>query len=56
MEKTECEVATLSEMLKKVFGWSARTTGDGIVDFTEQGPAAHNLWAGTHSCTVIDSR
>jgi len=33
MEKTECEVATLSEMLKKVFGWSARTTGDGIVDF-----------------------
>ena len=23
MEKTECEVATLSEMLKKVFGWSA---------------------------------
>jgi len=26
MEKTECEVATLSKMLKKVFGWSARTT------------------------------
>jgi len=39
MEKMECEVATLSEMLKKVFGWSARTTGDGIVEFTERGPA-----------------
>ena len=34
MEKTECEVATLSEMLKKVFGWSARmATGDGIGEF-----------------------
>ena len=35
MEKTECEVATLSEMLKKVFGWSAKTTGDGIVELME---------------------
>ena len=39
MEKTGCEVATLSEMLKRVFGWSARTTGDGIVEFRERGPA-----------------
>jgi hypothetical protein len=39
MEKTECEVATLSEMLKTVFGWSARTTGDGVVEFEERGPA-----------------
>jgi len=30
----ECEVATLSEMLKKVFGGSARmATGDGIREF-----------------------
>ena len=37
MEKTECEVATLSEMPQKVLGWSARTTasGDGIVEFTD---------------------
>ena len=52
------QLATLSEMLKKVFGWSARTTGDGsdgIVEFTERGPAAHNIWAGTHSCTVIEA-
>jgi len=39
MEKTGCAVATLSEMPKKVFGWSARTTGDGIVEFKERGPA-----------------
>ncbi len=39
MEKTECEVATLSEMLKAVFGWSARTTGDAILEFKERGPA-----------------
>ena len=32
----ECEVATLSEMLKKVFGGSARmATGDGIVELME---------------------
>ncbi|KAJ6607061.1 ribonuclease H-like domain-containing protein [Mycena sp. CBHHK59/15] len=35
---TESEVATISEMLKKSFGWDARSTGDGIVDITERGP------------------
>ena len=39
MEKMECKVATLSEMLKKVFGWAVRTTGDGIgMKFKKQGP------------------
>jgi len=34
LEKTGCEVAALSEHLKAVFGWQARTTGDDIVPFT----------------------
>jgi hypothetical protein len=57
MEKTECEVATLSEMLKEVFGWSARTTGDGILEFKERGPAVSAMhgvlarfWPGKNRC------
>ena len=32
-----CEVSALSEQLKRVFGWNARTTGDGIVSINECG-------------------
>ena len=37
LELTGCEVSALSEQLKKVFGWNARTTGDGIVPITRHG-------------------
>ena len=37
LELTGCEVSALSEQLKRVFGWNARTTGDGIVSITEHG-------------------
>ena len=43
LEKTGCEVSALSEMLKGVFGWKARTTGDGIVSIAERGPAISAL-------------
>lgn len=49
LEKTGCEVSTLSEQLKGVFGWNARTTGDGIVPITERGPlvmAMHDVLSG----------
>ncbi|KAJ7608836.1 ribonuclease H-like domain-containing protein [Mycena polygramma] len=36
---TEDEPATISEMLKRCFGWDKRSTGDGIVDIAERGPA-----------------
>ena len=36
-DRTECEVSMLSEQLKRVFGWQARSTGDGIVRFGERG-------------------
>ncbi|KAF8154878.1 ribonuclease H-like domain-containing protein [Crassisporium funariophilum] len=39
LELTGCEVSALSEQLKKVFGWNARTTGDGVVAITERGDA-----------------
>lgn len=39
LELTGCEVSALSEQLKKVFGWNARTTGDGIISITERGDA-----------------
>ena len=39
LEKTGSEISALSEQLKKVFGWQARTTGDGIVPIEERGPA-----------------
>ena len=37
LEKTGCEVATLGEQLEAVFGFKARTTGDGIVEIKERG-------------------
>jgi hypothetical protein len=39
LEKTGDEVATLGEQLEQVFGWRARTTGDGIIDIEERGEA-----------------
>ena len=39
LELTGCEVSALSEQLKRVFGWNARTTGDGIVLINERGTA-----------------
>jgi hypothetical protein len=39
LERTGCEVSALSEQLKRVFGWQARTTGDGIITIDERGPA-----------------
>ncbi|KAI0643457.1 ribonuclease H-like domain-containing protein [Trametes meyenii] len=39
LEKTEGEVATVSEQFKGVFGWQARTTGDGIIPIEERGSA-----------------
>ena len=39
LEQTGCEVSALSEQLKRVFGWQARTTGDGIITIDERGPA-----------------
>jgi hypothetical protein len=49
LEKTGCEVSALSEQLKGVFGWSARTTGDGIVVIDKRGAAVsamHTVLAG----------
>ena len=43
LEKTGCEVSALSEQLKGVFGWKARTTGDGIIPIEERGPAVCEL-------------
>ena len=50
LELTGCEVSALSEQLKRVFGWNAQTTGDGIVSITECGngqvfaPCIRSLW------------
>ncbi|RDB28214.1 hypothetical protein Hypma_001371 [Hypsizygus marmoreus] len=49
LEKTGDEVATLGEQLECIFGWNARTTGDGILPILERGPsicAAHPLLEG----------
>ncbi|KAM6503573.1 hypothetical protein JOM56_000516 [Amanita muscaria] len=43
LEMTGSEVSTLSEHLKRVFGWDARTRGDGIVPFMERGIAVRAL-------------
>lgn len=37
LELTGCEVSALSGQLKRIFGWSTRTTGDRIVSITERG-------------------
>jgi hypothetical protein len=39
LEKTGCEVSVLSDQLKNIFGWKARTTGDGVVVIDERGEA-----------------
>ena len=39
LEKTGCEVATLGEQLEHIFGWKARTTGDGTIPILERGTA-----------------
>jgi hypothetical protein len=39
LEKTGDEVATLGEQLESVFGWKARTSGDGIIPILERGKA-----------------
>ncbi|KAJ7671145.1 hypothetical protein B0H17DRAFT_1141586 [Mycena rosella] len=44
LARTESEVATISEMLKRVFGWKTRTTGDGIVEITEAGAGICSLY------------
>jgi len=43
LEKTGSEVSTLSEQLKRAFGWAARSQGDGIVPITERGIAINAL-------------
>ncbi|KAG2116350.1 hypothetical protein BD769DRAFT_1778182 [Suillus cothurnatus] len=37
LEKTGDEVATLGEQLESVFGWKARTSGDGVIPILERG-------------------
>jgi hypothetical protein len=39
LEKTGDEIATLSEQLEGIFGWDARTSGDGIIPIVERGKA-----------------
>ncbi|KAL7280348.1 hypothetical protein ACG7TL_005266 [Trametes sanguinea] len=36
LERTEGEVATVSEQFKAVFGWQTRSSGDGIIRFEER--------------------
>jgi hypothetical protein len=48
MEMTGCEVSALSEQLKRVFRWNARTVGDGIVPIAECGApicALHSVFS-----------
>ena len=39
LEKTGDEIATLGEQLEGVFGWNARTSGDGVIPILERGKA-----------------
>jgi hypothetical protein len=39
LDRTGDEVATLDEQLEHIFGWQARTTGDGIIPIVERGHA-----------------
>ena len=43
LEKTGCEVAALGEELEHVFGWKARSSGDGMLPIKEQGPGICSL-------------
>ena len=38
VDKADCKIGALNRMLKKIFGWDARSIGDGRVDITERGP------------------
>jgi hypothetical protein len=37
LERTESEVGAINESFKAIFGWDARTTGDGIISILERG-------------------
>jgi len=37
-DKTEDEIATIGEQLERVFGFKARSSGDGVLDIRERGP------------------
>lgn len=37
LERTGDEVATLGEQLESIFGWTARTSGDGVIVISERG-------------------
>ena len=37
LDKTGDEVAAMGEQLESVFGWSTQTTGDGILNISQQG-------------------
>lgn len=39
LEKTGSETSALSKHLKRIFGWQARTSGDGVVSILERGDA-----------------
>jgi len=39
LDHTGCEVATLGEQLEGIFGWKARTSGDGVLPILERGAA-----------------
>jgi hypothetical protein len=52
LEKTGDEVAAMGEQLERVFGWQARTTGDGILPITERGKpicALHGILSTYHA-------
>lgn len=53
LEKTGCEVSALSEQLKGIFGWSAQTTGDGIVAIDKRGDAISSLCNAYCSCRIL---
>jgi hypothetical protein len=51
LEKTGDEIATLGEQLEGIFGWNARTSGDGIIPILERGKAIcalHPILKGYH--------
>ena len=55
LEKTGCEVAALGEELEHVFGWKARSSGDGMLPIKERGPGICSLHQAFLSRPVPDS-
>ena len=57
LDHTGCEVTTLGEQLEGIFGWKARTSGDGVLPILERGAAICALvdmiqigqWYGKHN-------